>query len=69
VGLVFFFMRLLKKVKPDQIPMELLQPRKSPEEEEATAEITADLLNQMIRQKPESVGAALRTWMVAPKNN
>lgn len=66
VALILFvlFLRMLKGAKPDQIPMELLESQRSARLEEATAgPVTAQMLNNMIRQKPDNVGLALRDWM------
>ncbi|MEI6714525.1 MAG: flagellar basal-body MS-ring/collar protein FliF [Verrucomicrobiota bacterium] len=75
VALILFgaFVRMLRKTKPDEIPMEMLYPQSesSLTAEEAAAQaaadapppVTVDLINEMIRRKPENVGAALRNWM------
>lgn len=85
VALMVFgaFVRMLRKTKPDEIPMELLYP----EEEEivttdstaaaasgsaqnkglsatkAPQQVTVEMINEMIRRKPENVGAALKNWV------
>jgi flagellar M-ring protein FliF len=79
VALLVFgaFVRMLRKTKPDEIPMELLYP----EEDEIvttdaasagkgaaaakrpTQPVTVDLINEMIRRKPENVGTALKNWV------
>src|SRR5438874_2493038 len=61
-----FFLRMLKRTKPDEIPFELLQPAAAAvvAVSEKPVPITPDMLNAMIRQKPANVGAALRGWMV-----
>ncbi|MGB8170730.1 MAG: flagellar basal-body MS-ring/collar protein FliF [Chthoniobacteraceae bacterium] len=66
VALILFvmFLRMLKGAKPDEIPMELLEAQRSTQLEEAAAgPVTAQMLNDMIRQKPDNVGLALRDWM------
>lgn len=66
VALILFalFLRMLKGAKPDEIPMELLQSQRAAHLEEAAGgPITAQMLNDMIRQKPDNVGLALRDWM------
>lgn len=56
------FMGMLKRSKPDPIPFELLKPE--PVTGSAPGPmISADALNDLIRQKPANVGAALRGWM------
>jgi flagellar M-ring protein FliF len=65
LGLLMFFLRLLKQTKPDEIAFELLQTAGAPGARGSTRQssITPDLLNEMIRQKPANVGVALRGWM------
>jgi flagellar M-ring protein FliF len=66
VALVLFvmFLRMLKSTKPDEIPVELLTVQRSAQLEGAgPGPVTADMLNDMIRQKPDNVGLALRDWM------
>ena len=62
LGMLGFFLAMLKRAKPDAIPMELLKQAAAP----ASPTISADLLNDLIRQKPANVGAALRGWMTTP---
>ena len=71
VALVFAFVRMLRQAKPDEIPMELLNPVVEPAADATPAapEITVDLLNEMIREKPGNVGAALRNWMAGNGKN
>ncbi len=76
VALILFgaFVRMLRKTKPDEIPMEMLYPSAesgalgedgmpagggAPQEQG----VTVDLINDMIRRKPQNVGAALKNWM------
>jgi flagellar M-ring protein FliF len=57
---LLIFMGMLKRSKPDAIPIELLKP------EPVSASfptISAEALNDLIRQKPANVGVALRGWM------
>ena len=64
--LVMFFLRMLKKTKPDEIPFELIQAASGASGARGAGRnpsITPDLLNEMIRQKPAHVGVALRGWM------
>jgi flagellar M-ring protein FliF len=63
VALVFVFLRMVKKAKPDEIPIEILSPEKVPADAAAGRPVSVELLNEMIRQKPNNVGAALREWM------
>ncbi len=64
IGLFMLFLRMLKKTKPDEIPLAMIeQQRKAELQAAATGPVTADMLNDMIRQKPANVGLALRDWM------
>jgi len=58
------FLGMLKRTKPDNIPIELLKPE-APAPPPAPL-ISAEVLNDLIRQKPANVGAALRGWMANP---
>lgn len=89
VALLLFgaFVRMLRKTKPDEIPMELLYPE---EDEIVTTDsasaasaqakggtavpkgpqpVTVDLINEMIRRKPENVGTALKNWVGEEKSS
>jgi flagellar M-ring protein FliF len=65
IVVLLIFMGMLKKSKPDAIPIELLKPEAG---NHATPALSADMLNDLIRQKPANVGAALRGWMAADTN-
>ena len=76
LGLIMMFMRMLKRAAPDQIPIEVLNPPPigpSPLEEAEAARnaavISVEALNEMIRQRPGNIGAALRDWMAANGKN
>ena len=67
IALVLFvvFLRMLKRTTPDEIPIELLEAQRglNPDGSSGPAAVTAEMLNDMIRQKPDNVGLALRDWM------
>ncbi len=65
VALFFVFMRVVKRAKPDLIPVELLNPGSAANS--APVEVTPNMLNAMIEQKPENVGLALRNWIANDK--
>jgi flagellar M-ring protein FliF len=85
VAVILFgaFVRMLKKTKPDEIPMEMLVAQSETEGAHQLPggrggsggpggltipqPVTVDLINDMIRRKPENVGAALRSWMDSDK--
>ena len=71
VALILVFLRMVKRAKPDDIPIEVFSPIGSGANgaEGAQPVVSVDLLNEMIRQKPENVGAALRDWMSTNGNN
>jgi len=63
-GVLAVFFGMLKRSKPDAIPIELLRPE--PPQAAPGPVISAEILNDLIRQKPANVGAALRGWMASP---
>ena len=69
VVLIFIFLRMVKKAKPDEIPIEILSPEKANPEAQTNRPVSVELLNEMIRKKPENVGAALREWMAGAGPN
>jgi flagellar M-ring protein FliF len=68
LALVIFliFLRLLKRTKPEEITLEVVD-NTSPLQQIPSAakshKISPELLNHLIRQKPEHVGATLRDWL------
>ena len=66
LAIFLVFLRTVKRAKPDLIPLELLG-RDASGASLTPAEITPNMLNRMIEQKPENVGLALRNWMVNDK--
>jgi flagellar M-ring protein FliF len=86
VAVILFgaFVRMLRKTKPDEIPIEMLSAETETEAVgnlpssgggqsgggfSAPQPITVDLINDMIRRKPENIGAALRNWIETDKAN
>ena len=74
VVIVLFFARQLKRPPADPIPLELLDPANSSALDNAkpakmlrdrprAGSVSPEMLNDMIRQKPENVSATLREWM------
>jgi len=59
------FLRLLKRQKPEAVPIEVLS--YTPEQTSRTlsnaSNVTPELLNELIRQKPANIGVALREWV------
>ncbi len=71
LALVLFFLRMVKRAKPDEIPIEVFSPIGAAANgaDSGQQPVSVELLNEMIRQKPENVGAALRDWMSSNGNN
>ncbi len=69
LGLMVVFTSMLKKAQPDQIPIEVLEPNRNEGGRLANQEISVEMLNEMIRQKPGNIGAALRDWMAPGGKN
>ncbi|PTX90896.1 flagellar basal-body MS-ring/collar protein FliF [Opitutus sp. ER46] len=61
------FWRMFKRQKPEAVPIEVLS--MSPEQTTRTlpnaSNVTPELLNELIRQKPANIGVALREWVSA----
>ncbi|MFA6286543.1 MAG: flagellar basal-body MS-ring/collar protein FliF [Opitutaceae bacterium] len=71
LGAFFVFFRMLRRQRPEPVPVELLAmaaAHGSGRSNGHQATLTPDLLNELIRQKPANVGTALRDW-VSPKRN
>jgi flagellar M-ring protein FliF len=71
VLVLFFFVRVLRRQKPEPVPIELLS---APSSASSTTGsngrpvLTPDLLNELIQRKPANIGAALRDYMAVKKN-
>ena len=65
IGVIFFFMQMLKKNAPEQISIEVLQPEQVLQSRklEDTGTVTPEMLNELIRQKPANIGVSLRDWI------
>mgnify|MGYP002634202187 FL=1 len=69
IGVIFFFMQMLKKNVPEQISIELLQPQQVLQSRklEDAGTVTPEMLNELIRQKPANIGVSLREWIGEPE--
>lgn len=67
VLVLLVFWRLLLRQRPEPIPVEVLslQPDAQTRALNSPNTVTAELLNELIRQKPANVGVALRDWVTA----
>ncbi len=65
IGVILFFMQMLKRYKPEKISIEVLQPDQMLETRkmEDTSVVTPEMLNELIRQKPANIGVSLREWI------
>ncbi|MDQ8196949.1 flagellar basal-body MS-ring/collar protein FliF [Pelagicoccus enzymogenes] len=65
LGVIIFFMQMLKRYKPEKISIEVLQPEQMLETRkmEDTSQVTPEMLNELIRQKPANIGVSLREWI------
>lgn len=65
IGVIIFFMQMLKRYKPEKISIEVLQPDQMLQSRkmEDTSVVTPEMLNELIRQKPANIGVSLRDWI------
>lgn len=63
--ILMIFWRMLNRQKPEPVPIEVLSlnPESSSRAQQKTGEVTPELLNELIRQKPANIGIALRDWV------
>jgi flagellar M-ring protein FliF len=64
----FVFLRLLKKTKPEPLDIEVVNGGGGMYDQQGmlsmkSHKVSPELLNDLIRQKPENVGATLREWL------
>ncbi len=64
---LLIFWRMLGKQKPEVVPVEVLSlaPDAGGRGHANVANVTPEMLNELIRQKPANVGTALRDWVAA----
>ena len=68
-GLVLLvFLRLLSRQKPEPVPVEVLAmpPELAARSLQNGSNITPEMLNELIKQKPANIGTALRDWAGTP---
>jgi flagellar M-ring protein FliF len=64
-AVLLMFLRMLKRQKPEPVPIEVLSltPENAAQRLPNGGNVTPELLNDLIRQKPTNVGIALRDWV------
>ena len=62
---LIIFLRVLARQKPEPVPVEVLSlsPEAAARSLPNSNSVTPELLNELIRQKPNNVGVALRDWV------
>jgi flagellar M-ring protein FliF len=67
---LLLFLRLLSRQKAEPVPVEVLAlpPEAATRALPSSGNVTAESLNELIRQRPANIGAALRDWVAAPRN-
>lgn len=67
VLVLLVFLRVLSRQKPEPVPVEVLSlsPEAAARSLPNSNSVTPELLNELIRQKPNNVGVALRDWVSA----
>jgi flagellar M-ring protein FliF len=67
IGVLVMFWRMLKRQKPEPVPIEVLSltPENAARSLPNANNVTPELLNDLIRQKPANIGLALREWVSA----
>ncbi|MBN2068692.1 MAG: flagellar M-ring protein FliF [Opitutales bacterium] len=69
VMVFLMFLRMLKRHKPEPISLEVVDEIEvGRKEAEIQPKLTPELLNELIREKPENVSTALRNWAVDVQN-
>ncbi len=71
IAVLAIFWRLFKRQKPEPVPIEVLTmtPEQASRSMPNVNNVTPELLNELIRQKPANIGVALREWVTAGANN
>lgn len=71
VAVLAWFWRRLGREKPEPVPLELLDtlPALDANGHERRPTVTPEIINDLIRQKPANVGAALRDWVAVSRSN
>jgi len=67
LAVLVIFLRMLQRQKPEPVPIEVLSltPDKASQRLPNASNVTPELLNDLIKQKPANIGLALRDWVSA----
>jgi len=67
IAMLLVFWRLFSKQKPEAVPIEVLSmsPQEASRSMPNASNVTPELLNELIKQKPQNIGIALREWVAA----
>lgn len=67
LAVLVIFWRMLQRQKPEPVPIEVLSltPENAAQRLPNASNVTPELLNDLIRQKPANIGIALREWVSA----
>ncbi|HEY1110336.1 MAG TPA: flagellar M-ring protein FliF, partial [Opitutaceae bacterium] len=62
---LLIFVRVLSRQKPEPVPIEVLSltPETAAQRVGNSNNVTPELLNQLIKEKPANIGIALRDWV------
>ena len=71
IGVIFYFMQTLKKTKPEEMSIEVLQPEQALQSRklEDSGTVTPEMLNELIKQKPTNIGVSLKEWIGETENS
>ena len=69
IGIFMAFLGMLKnQQKNEKAAFEVVEEKNAAEQQRNNTGLTPDVLNELIKQKPENVSAALKTWMTAEQS-
>jgi flagellar M-ring protein FliF len=60
-----YFLRLVRRSQAEAVSLEVYAPGENGRGSELQGEVTPELLNEMIRQRPDNVSLTLKRWMSA----
>ena len=71
IGVIFYFTQMLKKTKPEEMSIEVLQPEQTLQSRklEDSGKVTPEMLNELIKQRPANIGVSLKEWIGETENS